>query len=98
MKESAEAWRRKIFIKAAHDLMKEWPGFGLPLPPPRHKTDEFWDEELMVSLSWLKIVWTADRSGLFTAEEFEKAVKDWRVTRSTAVSQLRVKFKENKHK
>lgn len=74
-----EISRRKIFLKAAKIVIKDWPGYGADIPRLKieSETDRFFIACRENSINNLKHVWSEARAGKATIEEFEDAVTEW---------------------
>lgn len=79
-----EEQRRKIFIKAAHTVIKTWPGYALPRPAPECETDRYMLGLLKSSQELLICTWAACRANRASDMMFEKTVELWWVERLRA--------------
>lgn len=73
-----EEQRRKAFIKAAHEVIKVWPGYAAhQLPAPTNRTDQCIQCDLRFAWQRLVETWQDCRSGKATDEEFSDALERW---------------------
>ena len=78
MTDKSELARRKLFIKAAHDVIKVWPGYAAhQLPAPTNRTDQCIQCDLRFSLQRLVETWQDCRADRATDAEFSDALGRW---------------------
>ena len=72
--------RRKLFIKAAHDVIKVWPGYAAHrFPVPTNRTDQCLFCDLRFSVKLLVDTWEDCRAGKADMRAFELEVTRWKV-------------------
>ena len=77
-----EEQRRKIFIKAAGEVAKVWPGHAAhKFPEPTTRTDQCLFCDLKFRLKFLIETWRDCRLGKATIRDFELEVVGWKVSR-----------------
>lgn len=77
-----EQQRSKEFIKAAHEVIKVWPGYAAhKFPAPTNRTDQCLQCDLRFSQELLIEIWRDCRAGRGTDAEFTNQVTRWKVER-----------------
>lgn len=77
-----EEQRRKSFIKAAHEVIKVWPGYAAhQFPAPTNRTDQCLQCDLRFSQELFIGTWQDCRAGRGTDKEFEDSLIRWKVER-----------------
>lgn len=93
-----EASRRKMFIKAAHIVIKDWPGYAADIPRLKIEceTDRHYIRCRQESIDNLKVVWTAARAGTASMKDFESAVTEWWVRHIQAFRCFNIRLSKGK--
>jgi hypothetical protein len=74
-----EEQRRKEFVKAAHDVMKVWPGYAAhKFPEPTNRTDQCLQCDLRFRQEMLTLAWQDSRAGRATDADFMHYLVSWR--------------------
>ena len=77
-----EEQRRREFIKAAHDVIKVWPGYAAhKFPAPTNRTDQCLQCDLRFSQEFFIETWQDCRSGRATDMDFMSELGRWRIVR-----------------
>jgi len=73
-----EQQRSKEFIKAAHEVIKVWPGYAAhKFPAPTNRTDQCIQCDMRFSLRLLVETWQDCRTSRATDEDFKNSLNHW---------------------
>jgi len=89
-----EQKRQKLFSKSANEVLKVWPTYAsFRMDNPTNETDRHAVETLKATADALQAVWFDCQAGKATMDQFEAALKGWRVRRLWAAE---IMVKENR--